>query len=64
MPVADPRFDGIRDLADLSRHWLIEIENFFNTYKLLEHKETEVEGWQGVRKAWEILERYRLDEPE
>ncbi|MGI5916266.1 MAG: inorganic diphosphatase [Anaerolineae bacterium] len=64
VPVADPRFDGIRDLADLSRHWLIEIENFFNTYKLLEHKETEVEGWQGVRKAWEILERYRLDEPE
>jgi inorganic pyrophosphatase len=61
VPVADPRFGGIHDLTDLSHHWLVEIENFFNTYKLLEDKETYVEGWQGADEAREILAKYRLD---
>lgn len=60
VPVADPRFAGIRSLGDLGRHWLVEIENFFNTYKLLEDKASEVEGWRGREEALETLQRYRL----
>ena len=60
MPVVDPRFDHVRDLRDLSPHWLVEIENFFNTYKLLEDKPTEVEGWRGRDEAHRALDRYTL----
>lgn len=59
VPVADPRFDGIRTLRDIGGHWLREIENFFNTYKLLENKATEVEGWRDVDDAHRILREYR-----
>jgi inorganic pyrophosphatase len=63
VPVADPRFDGVRDLSDLAEHWLREIENFFATYKTLESKETEVTGWDGHNEAWRCInaarDRYR-----
>jgi len=59
VPMADPRFEGIRKLEDLGPHWLREIENFFNTYKLLEDKMTEVEGWRDVDEAHRVLLQYR-----
>jgi inorganic pyrophosphatase len=63
VPVGDPHFDTVHDLDDLSPHWLREIENFFQTYKLLEHQFPEVEGWEGVSAAWALvkggLEAYR-----
>jgi inorganic pyrophosphatase len=60
LPLADPRFDGINDLAEIHEHWLAEIRNFFATYKMLEGKGTHVEGWQGAPEAWEVLRRYGL----
>lgn len=62
VPMADPRFDSIRELEDLGPHWLAEIENFFDTYKLLEDKTSEVQGWLGAKEAVEILNRYRVQE--
>jgi len=62
VPMADPRFDGIRELEDVGPHWLAEIENFFDTYKLLEDKTSEVQGWLGTKEAVEILNRYRVQE--
>jgi inorganic pyrophosphatase len=38
----------------------VEIENFFNTYKLLEGKESYVEGWKGAEEARAVLKRYWL----
>ncbi len=60
VPVADPRFDGIKDISDLQKHWLVEIENFFNIYKTLEKKEISVEGWHGADHARTILKKYSL----
>jgi inorganic pyrophosphatase len=60
VPLADPRFDGIMDLVDVQEHRLAEIKNFFATYKMLEGKETQVEGWQGAREAWDVLGRCGL----
>ncbi len=61
VPVADPRFDGIRSLDGLARHWLIEIENFFSIYKELEAgKHASVKGWEGVAKVRSLLEKYAL----
>jgi len=61
VPVGDPRFDRVRDLKDLSPHWLREIETFFATYKYLEGGAAEVQlsGWRGARVAWALIERSR-----
>lgn len=59
VPVGDPRFDQVHDLADLAPHWLREIENFFSIYKTLEGKFTEVIGWEGESAAWELIRRSR-----
>jgi inorganic pyrophosphatase len=63
VPIADPRFDGIRDIEDLQPHWLLEIENFFVVYKNLESgKETRIEGWKKAAAAWELVDRYKQDD--
>jgi inorganic pyrophosphatase len=51
VPVGDPRFASIRDLHDIDQHWLREIENFFQTYKALEDKWTDVVGWEDAAAA-------------
>lgn len=56
-PVGDPRFDDIHDLGDLHGHWLLEIENFFATYKLLEEKDTDLLGWDNAACAVEFVDR-------
>lgn len=51
VPIGDPRFDHVHDLADISPHWLSEIANFFATYKRLERKETRMVGWGSAAEA-------------
>ena len=51
VPIGDPRFSRIRDLNDIDPHWLREIENFFQTYKALENKSTDVVGWEDAAAA-------------
>jgi inorganic pyrophosphatase len=53
----DPRWDETGTLDDLSPHRLREIENFFDIYKELEGRPTEVSGWLGVEEAWRIIDR-------
>jgi inorganic pyrophosphatase len=59
VPVGDPRFNDIHELQDLASHWLREIEAFFDTYKLLEPKHTEVLGWHSLDEAWVTIEQCR-----
>ncbi|MDO4817168.1 MAG: inorganic diphosphatase [Akkermansia sp.] len=54
--VGDPRYDHVHTLDDLPPHYLQEIENFFQTYKTLQNKETEVNGFFDVEKAWQIID--------
>jgi inorganic pyrophosphatase len=54
VPVVDPRFTEVRDLGD----WLVEVENFFETYKTLEGKMTEAEGWRGAKDANRVLRQH------
>lgn len=51
----DPRFANVNDLQDLPPHWLREVENFFQSYKALEGVRTDVLGWSGMARAWEII---------
>jgi inorganic pyrophosphatase len=54
----NPRFDMIKDLSDIESsnpHFLKEIAHFFQTYKDLEGKKTEIQGWEnGVAAKEEI----------
>jgi inorganic pyrophosphatase len=59
VPVGDPRYAHVDELADLGEHWLREIETFFATYKLLEPKQTEVLGWHGIEETRRVIARCR-----
>ena len=52
MPAHDPRWDEVRDLADVDAHLLDEIEHFFEFYKTIEPgKDTTTRGWEGADAA-------------
>jgi inorganic pyrophosphatase len=62
----DPAFDEYRDIADLPRHVLREIQRFFIDYKVLEQKEVAVEEPLGCDEAHDVIhtaiESYRREE--
>ena len=58
--IGDPHQSHIERLEQVRPHRLVEIENFFATYKLLENKETEVVGWRPVERALEVLAADRV----
>lgn len=51
VPVDDPRFDKVHDMADMNPHTLKEIEHFFITYKKLQNKAVEINGSEGRAEA-------------
>jgi inorganic pyrophosphatase len=55
VPVGDPRFAHVNSLEDLGQHWLREIETFFDTYKLLEPKQTNVLGWHDIDETRQVI---------
>jgi len=57
--VADPHQRHVERLEDVRPHRLVEIEHFFQTYKLLEDKTVEVIGWANLERALVELEADR-----
>lgn len=62
--VNDARFKGFKDITDVHEHQLIEIQEFFTTYKRLEpQKWAKVKGWKNAQEAKQIvlaaMERYQ-----
>jgi inorganic pyrophosphatase len=57
VPATDPRFNEIKDLADVNPHTLKEISHFFLTYKQLQNKEVTLGEWQGRAEAEAAFER-------
>ena len=53
--VGDPHQAHVEDLDQVRPHRLVEIQHFFDTYKLLEAKETEVLGWRDADEARRVL---------
>ena len=53
--VGDPHQAHVKRLDQVRPHRLIEIQHFFDTYKLLEAKETEVLGWRDAAEARRVL---------
>ncbi len=65
VPVSDPRFAEIQDLADLNKHFIKEMAHFFETYKKIQNKEVSVGEWYGKDVAMEAftksVEAYNAD---
>tara|TARA_Y100000310_G_scaffold345191_1_gene462536 strand:- start:9994 stop:10518 length:525 start_codon:yes stop_codon:yes gene_type:complete len=57
VPTADPRWDDTKDVGDINKHTLKEIEHFFSTYKKIQNKEVETRGFKGARQAQSAFER-------
>jgi inorganic pyrophosphatase len=55
----DPQYSHYHSLDDVSPHRLREIENFFQTYKLLENKAVDIRGWHDRQRAFEVLRHDR-----
>lgn len=51
VPVKDPRWDEVRDIGDVNKHTIKEIEHFFCTYKQLQDKICTVSGFENRAKA-------------
>lgn len=57
VPWHDPRYEEYSDISAFPRHYLKEIEHFFQIYKDLEGKRVEIIGWEGSDSAKEIIQR-------
>ena len=55
----DPNQEHVEELAQVRPHRLVEIEHFFQTYKILEDKMVDVVGWRDRARAHEILRHDR-----
>lgn len=51
----DPRYQHINNLADVPQHVRDEIAFFFETYKVLEKKQTKIEGWKDATEAKRLI---------
>ena len=53
----DPTYSQMREVKELPRHLLIEVEHFFSSYKELEGKHVRSFGWHGVGEARRAISR-------
>jgi inorganic pyrophosphatase len=51
VPTEDPRWEHVKDLKDINKHTIKEIEHFYVTYKKLQDKHVEVTGFKGKKDA-------------
>jgi inorganic pyrophosphatase len=56
VPLSDPRFDDIKDINDVSKNMLKEIQEFFEIYKRLEpRKWTKFKTWKNSIEAKKMI---------
>ena len=55
VPLGEPAFDEIYNYTQIFPHTLRKISNFFETYKLLEGKQTSVVGWHDAAHARRVV---------
>jgi inorganic pyrophosphatase len=51
----DPSVNHYREVSDLPRHFISELKNFFEQYKVLENKEVHIDEFQPKEKAYSII---------
>ncbi|HVS97761.1 MAG TPA: inorganic diphosphatase [Puia sp.] len=53
----DPAYAHIRDLSDIPQHHMTELQNFFESYKMLENKTVRVGNLLGRASAYDCIRR-------
>jgi inorganic pyrophosphatase len=53
--LGDPHQAHVTQLEQVRPHRLVEIQHFFDTYKLLENKAVEIIGWRDHERALDVL---------
>jgi len=53
---SDPEFSAYHEAAEMPQHRLLMVRRFFQDYKILEHKEVEVEEIQPAAAAFPVIE--------
>ena len=51
----DPSVNHYTKIEDLPQHFLLELRNFFEQYKVLENKKVEIDNFQDKATAWGII---------
>jgi inorganic pyrophosphatase len=51
----DPSVNHYKDVSDLPKHFMSELKNFFEQYKVLENKEVRIDQFQPREKAYLII---------
>jgi inorganic pyrophosphatase len=51
----DPYYEEVFDIADIPRHVLTEVQYFFSTYKDLEGKRVQIDGWGKSEEAMKVI---------
>ncbi|NQV90960.1 inorganic diphosphatase [Candidatus Woesearchaeota archaeon] len=51
VPIDDPFYEDVKNLEDLPKHLLKEIQHFMERYKDLQGKKVKVDGFKGVKEA-------------
>jgi inorganic pyrophosphatase len=52
----DPSVNHITNMKELPQHFLLELKNFFEQYKVLENKKVEIDNFQDKEAALKIIE--------
>ena len=52
----DPSVNHVKDIADLPKHFLDVLKNFFEQYKVLENKKVEIDNFQDKTTAYKVIE--------
>ena len=52
----DPSVNHYRNIEELPQHFLAELKNYFEQYKVLENKKVEIDNFQDKAAALEIIE--------
>ncbi|MEN9338150.1 MAG: hypothetical protein RIQ41_464 [Candidatus Parcubacteria bacterium] len=65
VPVGDPRFGNVKDLADVNPHFIKEVTHFYENYKKLQNKEVTIPSVRDAQAAKgvikESLELYKKE---
>ena len=59
VPIGDPQWNWVDALEDVPDHLLREVTHFFQVYKDLERKKTEVGDWYSKEQALEVIQEAR-----
>lgn len=57
VPISDPRWGEVKDLADVNPHTIKVIQHFYENYKKLQNKVVTVSGFKGKAEAMEAVKR-------